>query len=56
VVDGADMDLKQTVIHELDDARRRSLSLLEPLTDHELRTQHSPLMSPLVWDLAHVGH
>ena len=22
----------------------------------ELRAQHSPLMSPLVWDLAHVGH
>ncbi len=50
------MDLKQTVATELHSARQRSLSLLEPLSDHDLRAQHSHLMSPLVWDLAHVGH
>ena len=37
-------------------ARRRSLGLLEPLDDDGLRGQHSPLMSPLVWDLAHIGN
>jgi len=36
--------------------RRRSLDLLAPLDDDHLRRQHSPLMSPLVWDLAHVGN
>jgi len=36
--------------------RRRSLSLLEPVAEPDLRRQHSPLMSPLVWDLAHVGN
>jgi len=30
--------------------------MLAPLGDDELLQQHSPLMSPLVWDLAHVGN
>jgi iron(II)-dependent oxidoreductase len=50
------MDLKETVAGDLEAARQRSLLLLEPLSDDELCAQHSPLMSPLVWDLAHVGH
>ncbi|WP_439674686.1 ergothioneine biosynthesis protein EgtB [Embleya sp. MST-111070] len=37
-------------------ARRRTLALTECLTDEELIAQHSPLMSPLVWDLAHIGN
>jgi len=37
-------------------ARERTLELLAPLTDDELSAQHSPLMSPLVWDLAHIAH
>src|SRR5712672_2915303 len=49
-------DLKQGLADALDGARRRSLGLLDPLSDEDLLTQHSPLMSPLVWDLAHVGH
>ncbi len=44
------------MVDELEAARRRSLGLLEPLDDDALRRQHSPLMSPLVWDLAHVGN
>jgi iron(II)-dependent oxidoreductase len=32
------------------------LALLEPLDEDVLTTQHSPLMSPLVWDLAHVAN
>ncbi|HKN38172.1 MAG TPA: DinB family protein, partial [Acidimicrobiia bacterium] len=49
-------DLKQGLTDALDGARRRSLGLLDPLSDANLLAQHSPLMSPLVWDLAHVGH
>jgi len=49
-------DLKQGLADALDGARRRSLDLLDPLSDDDQLTQHSPLMSPLVWDLAHVGH
>ncbi len=40
----------------LADARARTLAVLAPLTDEQLRAQHSPLMSPLVWDLAHIAH
>ncbi|MCL9798398.1 ergothioneine biosynthesis protein EgtB [Frankia sp. AgKG'84/4] len=39
----------------LDRARRRSLTYTDIDTD-ELVRQHSPLMSPLVWDLAHIGN
>ncbi|MFN2606903.1 MAG: ergothioneine biosynthesis protein EgtB [Acidimicrobiales bacterium] len=50
------VDLRAVVATELDRARRRSLDLLEPLPDVDLLRQHSPIMSPLVWDLAHVGN
>ncbi len=30
--------------------------MLEPVSDADQRRQVSPLMSPLCWDLAHVGH
>ena len=49
-------DHKQALADALDDARRRSLGLLEPLSEEDQLAQHSALMSPLVWDLAHVGH
>ncbi len=40
----------------LDAARRRTLALTDCLGDDELMAQHSPLMSPLGWDLAHIGN
>ncbi|MEV1006910.1 ergothioneine biosynthesis protein EgtB [Streptomyces sp. NPDC049881] len=40
----------------LEAARRRTLALTDCLPDDELLAQHSPLMSPLVWDLAHIGN
>jgi iron(II)-dependent oxidoreductase len=46
--------LTEQLAAELAAARERTLRL----TDHdepELLRQHSPLMSPLVWDLAHIG-
>jgi iron(II)-dependent oxidoreductase len=39
----------------LERAREQSQALLEPLTDEQLARQYSPLQSPLVWDLAHIG-
>jgi iron(II)-dependent oxidoreductase len=50
------MDLRAVIAGELEEGRRRSLELLAPLPDTELVRQHSPIMSPLVWDLAHVGN
>ena len=50
------MDLKTRIVDELAAGRARSLELLEPLAPDALVRQHSPLMSPLIWDLAHVGN
>ncbi|WAL63358.1 ergothioneine biosynthesis protein EgtB [Amycolatopsis cynarae] len=36
-------------------ARRRSTALTDAVDDEDLVRQHSKLMSPLVWDLAHIG-
>ncbi len=37
-------------------SRHRLLDLLRPLPPEVLTAQHSPLMSPPVWDLAHVAN
>jgi iron(II)-dependent oxidoreductase len=46
--------MRDTVAHQLDEARRRTLHLTN-LDEPTLVAQHDPLMSPLVWDLAHIG-
>jgi iron(II)-dependent oxidoreductase len=35
--------------------RRRTLELVAHLSDGDLERSHSPIMSPLVWDLAHIA-
>ncbi len=47
--------LKNHIEAALSRARRRTLDLTD-LDDETIRRQVSPLMSPLVWDLAHVGN
>ena len=42
------------VVRDLEQARDRTLGLTD-LDDPTLVAQHDLLMSPLVWDLAHVG-
>ena len=47
--------LRARIADELDRARSRSVALTS--IDHDdLVRQHSPLMSPLVWDYAHIGN
>ena len=41
---------------ELTRSRDRSAALTDAVDDDDLVRQHSPLMSPLVWDLAHIGN
>ncbi|MCV7216325.1 ergothioneine biosynthesis protein EgtB [Mycobacterium crocinum] len=48
------MIARETLARDLDRARQRTLSLTD-FDDAELHRQYSPLMSPLVWDLAHIG-
>ncbi|MBV9773305.1 MAG: ergothioneine biosynthesis protein EgtB, partial [Gemmatimonadetes bacterium] len=40
----------------LADARERTLLLIAPLPEAELRAQHNPLMGPILWDLGHISH
>ncbi|MEO8091559.1 MAG: SUMF1/EgtB/PvdO family nonheme iron enzyme [bacterium] len=40
----------------LAEARRRSLALVEPLSDDQLNRVYSPILSPLSWDLGHVAN
>ena len=42
------------VVRDLEAARGRTLGLTD-LDEPTLVAQHDPLMSPLVWDLAHIG-
>ena len=48
--------LRDRVAAELGRARDRTTALTEAVDEDDLIRQHSPLMSPLVWDLAHVGN
>jgi len=43
------------IVDLLAEARARTLLLVAPLSDDDLIRQHSPLMSPVVWDLGHIG-
>ena len=44
------------VTSELVRAARAHRAAARRLTDEQLTTQYSPLQSPLVWDLAHIGY
>ena len=46
--------MHENVVKDLEQARVRTLQLTD-LDEPELLAQHDPLMSPLVWDLAHIG-
>jgi len=48
--------LRARVAAELERTRARTALLTEAVDEDDLVRQHSPLMSPLVWDLAHVGN
>jgi iron(II)-dependent oxidoreductase len=48
-------DLRLTIAAELERTRARTALLTDAVDEADLIRQHSPLMSPLVWDLAHVG-
>jgi iron(II)-dependent oxidoreductase len=48
-------DRRSALAARLTAVRRRTLDLIEPLTDEQLGQQHHSLMSPLVWDLGHIA-
>jgi iron(II)-dependent oxidoreductase len=44
------------LLEQLEEARERTRELVAPVSDDDLRRQHDPLMSPILWDLGHVAH
>ncbi|HEU4681450.1 MAG TPA: DinB family protein, partial [Gemmatimonadales bacterium] len=46
----------QAIANRLIEARARTFLLLRPLSDQDLRIQHDPLMSPILWDVGHIAH
>ena len=44
------------ILAALSEARSRTMLLVSPLSDDDLRRQHDPLMSPIIWDLGHIAH
>jgi iron(II)-dependent oxidoreductase len=51
----SDSPSRASLAAALEDVRRRTLLLVEPLSEDALSRQHHPLMSPIVWDLGHIG-
>lgn len=55
--DHSDRDrMRDRIAEVLQRARRRTTLLTDSVDEADLVAQHSPLMSPLVWDLAHIGN
>jgi iron(II)-dependent oxidoreductase len=46
---------RDDIAARLEEARTRTLALLEPLSETDLQQQHDPLMSPIIWDLGHIA-
>jgi iron(II)-dependent oxidoreductase len=42
-------------LEDLEEARRGTLALVASLSEEDLERVHSPIMSPLVWDLGHIA-
>jgi iron(II)-dependent oxidoreductase len=40
----------------LDEARRHTLKLVEPLSEEQLNRVYHPILSPLIWDLGHIAN
>ncbi len=51
-----DAALREHIAAELTRTRLRSTALADAVDEPELIAQHSPLMSPLVWDYAHIAN
>ncbi|MGB3682582.1 MAG: ergothioneine biosynthesis protein EgtB [Rubrobacteraceae bacterium] len=47
---------KKAIVQKLEEARKRTRLLLDPVSDEDLGVQHDPIMSPLVWDYGHIGN
>lgn len=51
-----DASQRHAIVRRLEDVRQRTLALVAPLDWPLLRQQHIPILSPMVWDLGHIGN
>lgn len=49
-------ELKPRLANGLERYRSRTKRLIRPLSDDDVHRQYDPIMSPLVWDVGHVGN
>jgi iron(II)-dependent oxidoreductase len=54
-VPDASSPLSTSIAAGLADVRERTLRIVAPVSDVALEKQHSPLMSPILWDLGHIA-
>jgi len=47
---------KDAIADRLAEARWRTYELIDPLGDEQLNRVHSPILSPLAWDLGHIAN
>jgi iron(II)-dependent oxidoreductase len=47
---------REDIAERLGEARKRTLQLIEPLSDEQLNRVYSPILSPLAWDLGHIAN
>ncbi|HET9120155.1 MAG TPA: SUMF1/EgtB/PvdO family nonheme iron enzyme [Solirubrobacterales bacterium] len=40
----------------MEEARRHTLQLVQPLTEEQLNRVYDPILSPLIWDLGHIAN
>ena len=52
---GAEALLREQLADLLREARERTLWLVEPISREDLDRVHTPLLSPLAWDLGHIA-
>ena len=46
----------ETIAERLAEARERTLLLIEPLSEEQLNSAYTPILSPLAWDLGHIAN
>ncbi len=47
---------KDEIADRLAEARQRTLLLIEPFSEEQLNRVYTPILSPLAWDLGHIGN
>jgi len=50
------VDTRSLLVDHLTEARLRTLEIISTVSTDDLFVQHDPLMSPIAWDLGHIGN